>query len=239
MDATRHYELWREDFELAREIGITHIRYGPPLHLIFTGPGQYDWSWSDEPMRELEQLGPEPIVDLCHFGVPTWLENFQNDEIVAALTEYAARVRRALSVGPFLHPGQRDVRLRAHQRARRLVERAAARRRRLRSRGPQSRQAHRFHDDAILAERPDAIFINSESSEFWQSCCPDADIQRIADFENERRFLPLDLIYSHEVSPHMREYLREHGVTDERYGWFMASKMPRRSVLGRRLLRME
>ena len=39
MDVTRHYELWREDFELAREVGITHIRYGPPLHLIFTGPG--------------------------------------------------------------------------------------------------------------------------------------------------------------------------------------------------------
>ena len=85
---------------------------------------------------------------------------------------------------------------------------------------------------AILAERPDAIFINSESSEFWQPCCPDADIQRIADFENERRFLPLDLIYSHGVSPHMRDYLREHGVTDERYDWFMANKTPRRSVLG-------
>src|SRR5207237_8792823 len=73
--------------------------------------------------------------------------------------------------------------------------------------------------NAILAERPDAIFINSESSEFCQSCCPDPEVQRIADFENERRFLPLDLIYSHGVSPHMRDCLREHGVTDERYGW--------------------
>jgi len=38
MDSTRHYEMWQRDFELAREIGITHIRYGPPLHLIFEGP---------------------------------------------------------------------------------------------------------------------------------------------------------------------------------------------------------
>src|SRR5438045_5743518 len=45
-------------------------------------------------MHELEQLGPEPIVDLCHFGVPTWLENFQNDEIVAALAEYAGAFAR-------------------------------------------------------------------------------------------------------------------------------------------------
>jgi len=26
MDSTRHYELWQDDFRLAREIGITHIR---------------------------------------------------------------------------------------------------------------------------------------------------------------------------------------------------------------------
>jgi hypothetical protein len=76
MEATRHYERWREDFELAREVGITHIRYGPPLHLIFIGPGQYDWSWSDEPMRELEQLGPEPIVDLCQFRGPDLARQF-------------------------------------------------------------------------------------------------------------------------------------------------------------------
>jgi beta-glucosidase/6-phospho-beta-glucosidase/beta-galactosidase len=232
MDATRHYELWREDFELAREVGITHIRYGPPLHLIYIGPGQYDWSWSDEPMRELEQLGPEPIVDLCHFGVPTWLENFQNDEIVAALSEYARAFAKRYPWVRFYTPvnemyvcarysaldGLWNEQLRSEGAFVRAVLNLAG--------------ASIHMTSAILAERPDAIFINSESSEFWQSCCPDADIQRIADFENERRFLPLDLIYSHEVSPHMREYLREHGVTDERYGWFMASKTPHRSVLG-------
>jgi hypothetical protein len=86
--------------------------------------------------------------------------------------------------------------------------------------------------NAILAVRPDAIFINSESSEFYQPCCPDEGIQGTAQFENERRFLPLDLIYSHDVSSHMRDYLREHGVSDEQYGWFMASKPPRRAALG-------
>ena len=32
--------------------------------------------------------------------------------------------------------------------------------------------------DAILSERPDAIFVNSESSEFAQPCCPDEEIRR-------------------------------------------------------------
>jgi hypothetical protein len=86
--------------------------------------------------------------------------------------------------------------------------------------------------DAILAKRPDAVFVNSESSEFCQSCCPDPEVQRIADFENERRFLPVDLIYAHEVSPSMRGYLREHGVDDARLAKFMDRTPPPRTVLG-------
>ena len=40
-------------------------------------------------MAELELGGPEPIVDLCHFGLPCWLGDFQNPDIAAALAEYA------------------------------------------------------------------------------------------------------------------------------------------------------
>jgi hypothetical protein len=89
MDSTGHYQMWQRDFELAREIGVTHIRYGPPLHLIFDGPGRYDWDYIDPQMQELRELGPEPIVDLCHFGVPSWLGDFQNRDIGRALEEYA------------------------------------------------------------------------------------------------------------------------------------------------------
>src|SRR3546814_7202536 len=68
---------------------------------------------------------------------------------------------------------------------------------------------------ALLRERPEAVFVNSESGEFYQPCCPDPDIIRIAAFENERRFLPLDLLYAHPVSEGMRTYLRDQGMTDE------------------------
>ncbi|HEU5482905.1 MAG TPA: family 1 glycosylhydrolase, partial [Sphingomicrobium sp.] len=89
MDACGHYRSWQHDLELSRQVGTTHLRYGSPLHLVFRGPGIFDWSWTDSQMAELERYGPEPIVDLCHFGVPDWLENFQNPEIVPALGEYA------------------------------------------------------------------------------------------------------------------------------------------------------
>jgi beta-glucosidase/6-phospho-beta-glucosidase/beta-galactosidase len=232
MAATRHYHRWREDFELAREVGVTHIRYGPPLHLIFTGPGQYRWEWTDEPLAELERFGPEPIVDLCHFGVPTWLGNFQNCDIAAALAEYAGEFPRRYPWVRFYTPvnemyvcarmsaleGRWNEQTHDEEAFVRAVVNLAS--------------ASILMTDAILAARPDAVFINSESSEFYQPCCPDDDIERTAEFENERRFLPLDLIYSHDVSPRMREFLREHGVGDEQFAWFMVKKPPRRAVLG-------
>jgi beta-glucosidase/6-phospho-beta-glucosidase/beta-galactosidase len=232
MEATQHYERWHEDFDRAREVGITHIRYGPPLHLIFAGRGSYDWSWIDEPMRELRELGPEPIVDLCHFGLPGWLGNFQNPEIMAALAEYASAFAERYPWVRFYTPvnemyvcarmsaldGVWNEQKRDESAFARAVFNLAG--------------ACVKMTKAILERRPDAALINSESSEFSQSCCPDDRIDEIAAFENERRFLPLDLIYSKEVSPMMRDYLREHGIGDDQYRPFMDSKPPRRSVIG-------
>jgi beta-glucosidase/6-phospho-beta-glucosidase/beta-galactosidase len=232
MEATGHYKHWREDFELARELGITHIRYGPPLHLILQGPGRYDWSWSDEPLRDLEELGPEPIMDLCHFGVPAWLGTLQNEEVAVALSEYAAAFAERYPWVRFYTPVN-EMYVCARMSALQGVWNEQ-----LKDEGAFVRAVLNLANasigmtDGILKTRPDAIFVNNESSEFSQPCCPDPDIQRIATFENERRFLPLDLIYAHDVSPDMREYLREHDVDDEVYARFMARRPPRRTVLG-------
>src|SRR3546814_10947655 len=40
-------------------------------------------------MEAMRELAREPIIDLCHFGVPNWLENFQNPEVPHALRDYA------------------------------------------------------------------------------------------------------------------------------------------------------
>src|SRR3546814_2863078 len=72
--------------------------------------------------------------------------------------------------------------------------------------------------------------INDWSSDVCSSDLP--DIIRIAAFENERRFLPLDLLYAHPVSEGMRNYLRDQGMTDEDHDWFMTQTVPRREILG-------
>jgi beta-glucosidase/6-phospho-beta-glucosidase/beta-galactosidase len=231
MASTRHYEHWQEDFELATAVGVTHLRYGPPLHLIYRGPGHFDWSIIDEPMAELESFGPEPIVDLCHFGLPAWLGNFQNDEIAAALGEYAvAFAQRYPWVRYYTPANEMYVCARMSALDGAWNEQAKDERSFLNA-VFNIASASVTMTDAILAARPDAVFINSESSEFTQSCCPDVEIQEKASFENLRRFLPLDLIYSREVDGPMLENLRAHGREAD-YRRFLARQVPRRSVIG-------
>ena len=84
-----HYDHWREDFELTRELGIRFLRYGPPYYATHTGPGSYDWDFSDLTFTALNSLGITPIADMCHFGVPDWIGNFQNPEWPRLFADYA------------------------------------------------------------------------------------------------------------------------------------------------------
>jgi beta-glucosidase/6-phospho-beta-glucosidase/beta-galactosidase len=232
MAATRHYQKWREDFERARELGVSHIRYGPPLHLICTGPGQFDWSIIDEPMTELCELGPEPIVDLCHFGLPDWLGNFQNPDIARPLAEYARAFARRYPAVRFYTPVNEMYVCAKNSALYGIWNEQLSDDRAFVNACVNLARASIAMSDAILAVRPHAIFVNSESSEFCQPCCPDEEIVRAADLENARRFLPLDLIYAHPVSGHFREHLRELGLEDRDLEHFEHREVPRRSVLG-------
>ena len=232
MDSTRHYSMWQHDFLLAREIGITHIRYGPPLHLIFEGPGRYNWDYCDPQLEELRDAGPEPIVDLCHFGVPSWLGNFQNPDIGGALAEYAAAFANRYPWVRFYTPVNEMY----------VCARMSALdglwNEQLRDEGAYARAAWNLANasiamsDAILKHRPDAIFINSESSEFYQPCCPDPHVQEAAAAANARRFLPLDLIYAHPLDDLMRDLLLQQRIDQSEIARIAHREVPRRSVLG-------
>src|SRR5215212_7922048 len=88
MKKTGHYEFWKEDFQLVKELGIEFLRYGPPYYATHLGPEQYDWNFADETFGQLKEIGIIPIVDLCHFGVPNWIGNFQNKEWPNYFAEY-------------------------------------------------------------------------------------------------------------------------------------------------------
>ena len=232
LEETGHYRFWQRDLELVRELGLKYLRYGLPLHLIYLGENKFDWSFADAVLRKMRELGITPILDLCHFGVPDWLENFQNVWLPARLAEYAAALAERYSWIKFYTPvnemyvttrmsalegvwNEQERSEKAFVTATRNVARASV-----------------LMMQAILRARPDAIFVNSESSEFYQPCCPDREIRRIADFENQRRFIAMDLLYHKQVRADVYAYLIDNEMPREEYEWFMAQDVCKRAVLG-------
>ena len=72
---------------------------------------------------------------------------------------------------------------------------------------------------AILEVNPNAIFIQSESSEYFHADNP-ACLDKARQF-NEKRFLSLDLTYGHPLNYEMYEYLLDNGMKRDEYHWFI------------------
>lgn len=91
-ELTQHYSRWREDFELVKELGVTHARYGIPWHRINPARGEWNWQFADETLERLLELQVEPIVDLVHYGLPRWIDGaYLNPDFPKFMAEYAAR----------------------------------------------------------------------------------------------------------------------------------------------------
>ncbi len=87
-----HYQHWREDLALCREIGIKALRWGVPWYRVEPFPGEFDWRWTDQVIPYLvEELGITPIIDLMHYGCPYWLyQEFANPDYPQRVADYAA-----------------------------------------------------------------------------------------------------------------------------------------------------
>src|SRR3954464_5462566 len=87
-----HYRLWRQDLDLAADLGVSGIRYGIPWYRVEPEPGKFDWSWTDAVLEYLVEVkGMTPIVDLMHYGTPLWMDNhFVNASYPPRGAAYAA-----------------------------------------------------------------------------------------------------------------------------------------------------
>ncbi|HVX84887.1 MAG TPA: family 1 glycosylhydrolase [Phycisphaerae bacterium] len=218
-EATGHYEHWKEDFALVKEMGISVLRYGPPYYKVHRGAGRYDWDFVDETFRELKRLKISPIADLCHFGVPDWIGSFQNPEWPAYFADYArAFANRYPWVGMFTPVNEIYVA------ATFSAEHGAW--------NEQLKSDHAFitalkhltkatvlAEEAILDVNPEAAFVQSEATTYYHAEDP-GSLER-THFLNERRFLSLDLCYGVEVSSLMYQFLRDNGMKREEYQWYM------------------
>lgn len=94
MEACGHYRQWSRDFDLVQDLGLAYLRYGPPLHTTLLGSERYDWAFADTTFADLKRRNITPIVDLCHFGVPDWLGDFQNPDFPEQFRRYAGAFAR-------------------------------------------------------------------------------------------------------------------------------------------------
>ena len=230
MEKCRHYDLWRKDFDLVQQLGICYLRYGPPIHRTWLGPGRYDWSFADATFGDLLRRDLVPIVDLCHFGVPDWLGDFQNPEFATHFPDYARAFAERYPWVQLYTPinemficavfsalyGWWNEQLTSDRAFVTALKHLV--------------KANVLAMQQILEVQPDAIFIQSESTEYFHAESPKAI--RPAEIMNERRFLSLDLNYGRRVDSEMYEYLLDNGMTRAEYHFFMEVRLKHHCIMG-------
>lgn len=91
-ELTGHYEHWREDLGLTRDLGLKAVRWGVPWYKVEPEKGRFDWSWTDQVIPFMvEELKILPVIDLMHYGCPLWLKReFANKHYAEYVSRYAA-----------------------------------------------------------------------------------------------------------------------------------------------------
>ncbi len=217
--STRFYECWHEDFDLLREVGVNFLRYGPQYYKVHKAPGRFDWDFTDQTFARLRELGVHPIADLCHFGVPDWVGDFQNPDFPELYAPYARAFAERYPWVRLFTPvneificasfsakhGWWNERLKSDRAFVTALKHMC--------------KANLRAEEEMLTVQPDAVFIQSEATSYFHEWSPGATDH--ARRENEKRFLSLDLSYGHKVNSDMYEYLLDNGLTRQEYDWFM------------------
>src|SRR5581483_8390699 len=230
MEKCRHYTLWKKDFDKVEELGIEFLRYGPPIHRTWIGHIRYDWDFADITFQDLKRLGIIPIDDLCHFGVPDWIVNFQNPEFPDRFAEYAKAFAERFPWVQLYTPVNEMYVCATFSAYYGWWNEALTGDAAFVTALKHIVKANVLAMHAILSVRPDAIFIQSESSEYFHAEGPDA--LHPAELMNARRFLSLDLNYGIRVNSEMYEYLLDHGMTREEYHFFLDNHLKHHCIMG-------
>lgn len=226
-ELTGHYERWREDLGLMEELGVTAARYGIPWHRIQPAPGKWDWTFADQTLEHLLELGIDPIVDLVHYGLPPWIENaFLNPDFPKLMAEYAARLAQRFQGRIHAYTPLNEPRITAWYCGK------------LGWWPPFRRGWRGFVEvmlgvargivttvEALRAVDPEILFVHVDATDLYES--PDPALSEEVFRRQEIVFLALDLVSGRVTESHsLYPWLRRFGARAADLDWFVEHAVP-------------
>ena len=207
------------DLDALADLGLKTLRY-PVLweHTAPASPEACDWTWADERLPRLRELGINPIIGLVHHGSGPRYTALHQPTFAAGLARHAANVARRfpwlthftpvnepLTTARFSalyglwYPHAHDD----HTFVRALLNQLEATRLAMRA-------IREIIPHAQLVQTEDLAQVHSTPAMRYQ-----------ADFENHRRWLSFDILCGHVSPAHpFWSYLRQHGASQaELHSW--------------------
>lgn len=214
-----------DDLDRLATLGVKAVRYPLLWEHVVEAPGAApDWSWPDERLPRLRELGIRPVVGLLHHGAGPDPRGFQAPDFVERFVEYARAVaerfpwvtewlpiNEPLTTARFCglygvwQPHARDDRVFAHILEVQLRATVLAMR-------------------AIREVNPYAQLVQNEDVGTILA------VPRLRDqaaYENERRWVTYDLLTG-QLEPGMRMWkkLRASGLSERQLRWFQENPCP-------------
>lgn len=230
MELAGHYDRCREDIDLAKDMGTRYLRYGTPLHRSYVGDGRFDWSHADAAFGRVREHDMMPIAELCRFGVPDWLGDYQNPDFPRLFARYARAFAERYPWVQLYTPISAIFMTAYYSGWLGLYNEARSDDRSFVTALKHLAAANVMAMREILEVRPDAIFIQSERATYYHAESPEAlgETERL----NTLRFLALDLVFGYRVDSGIYEFLIDNGLSRAEYHFFMNTRLGRHCVLG-------
>lgn len=208
-----------EDLDLIAALGIQTLRYPVIWEKIApNGVETADWSHTDKRIRRMQELGIEPIIGLVHHGSGPAHTSLLDENFVIGLAQFAEAVARRYPHVRYYTPVNEPL--------------TTARFSALYGHWyPHARDDESFLTavliqckaiimamQAIRTVNPKAILVQTEDiGKTYSSPL----LMYQADFENDRRWLTLDLLNGIPVRPRLRQYISRSGISSRELDWFL------------------
>jgi dTDP-4-dehydrorhamnose reductase len=214
-----------QDIERFASLGIKAIRY--PVLWERTAPDgieSADWSWPDERLPALRDLGVTPIVGLIHHGSGPRHTSLVDPAFAEQLAEYAGAVARRYPWVEYYTPVNEPLTTARfsglsgvwypHGSSEETFVRALL----------NQCRAVVLSMRAIRAVNPDAKLVQTDD---LSKTYGTPEMAALADFYNERRWLAWDLLCGMVDRQHaLWGYLRESGASESELLWFVDNRCP-------------